>query len=364
MDSLYDRAAAFFRNLQSELCAALEAADESVTFSADEWVREAGGSGHSFVLVDGAVFEKAGVNWSSVQGELSEDAANELPGEGSEFRATGISLVLHPLSPMVPSAHASFRYFEQGESRWFDGGADLTPYYFHRDDAVHFHRILKEACDRHAPIGDYARFKKWCDEYFYLAHRDETRGVGGIFFEHLEGDDEILEKTFAFVQDAGRAFLHAYAPIVERRRNEDYGDGERRWQLLRRGRHVEFNLLYDRSTALGLKANGLTESSLMSLPPLVRWDYEIPVESGSREALMLSMLKPVDWLGIVRANSSPSELYPLLVRRSAVIARHAPSDRVDRARPERGWRLLDECGMLSGVETGVGTGVESRQYYL
>ncbi len=298
MDSLYDRAAAFFRDLQSELCAALEAADESVTFSADEWSSEAGGGGHSCVLIDGAVFERASVNWYSIQGELSEPAADELPGDAGEVRATGILLTLHPLSPMVPSAHARFRYFERGESRWLDGAACLTPYYFHRDDAVHFHRILKEACDRHAPIGDYPRFKKSCDEYFYLPHHREALGVGGIYFERLEGEDDALEKAFAFVQDIGRAFLHAYAPIVERRRNEAYGDGERRWQLVRRGRHVEFYFLYDRGKATRLQTDESIDSRLLSLAPLVRWDFDVEAESGSREALLLSVLKPIDWLGI------------------------------------------------------------------
>ncbi|MCG8417232.1 MAG: oxygen-dependent coproporphyrinogen oxidase [Proteobacteria bacterium] len=299
MDSLFDRSAIYFRELQSEICAALEAADGSATFSSDDWALESGGGGHSKVLAEGAVFEKAGVNWSQVEGELPESFADQIPGMGRDFRATGVSLVLHPLSPMVPTTHANFRYLEKGDSRWFGGGMDLTPYYFFREDAVHFHRILKEVCDRHAPVGDYLRFKKWCDEYFYLSHRGETRGLGGIFFDYLKGDDDsALERTFEFVKSAGRAFLPAYMPIVERRRDEEYGDRERRWQLIRRGRYVEFNLIYDRGTVFGLKTKGRIESILMSLPPLVRWEYDVHIDPGSREAHLLAELKPVDWLGI------------------------------------------------------------------
>jgi coproporphyrinogen III oxidase len=197
---------------------------------------------------------------------------------------------------MIPTTHANFRYLEKGDKRWFGGGADLTPYYFYRDDAVHFHRTLKAACDRHAPIGDYPRFKTWCDEYFFLPHRNETRGIGGIFFDYLEGDSQAMEDTFAFVRDAGRAFVPAYTPIVERRSKEEYGDSERHWQLIRRGRYVEFNLIYDRGTVFGLKTNGRTESILMSLPPLVRWEYDVRPAPSSREAELLSALRPTEWL--------------------------------------------------------------------
>lgn len=297
MDSLFERAGEFFKELQAKICAALEGTDGRATFSSDMWTREGGGGGHSRVIVEGAVIEKGGVNWSLVEGELPESFASEIPGEGREFRATGVSLVIHPRSPMIPTTHANFRYLEKGDKRWFGGGADLTPYYFYREDAVHFHRTLKEACDRHAPIGDYPRFKKWCDEYFFLPHRGETRGVGGIFFDYLEGDEATLEKTFDFVKDAGRAFVPAYVPIVERRRDEQYGDAERHWQLLRRGRYVEFNLIYDRGTVFGLKTRGRTESILMSLPPLVRWEYSHTPEPESREAELISVLKPTEWLG-------------------------------------------------------------------
>ena len=259
---------------------------------------EGGGGGVARVLQEGAVFEKGGVNWSRVEGELPADFAAQMPGEGRAFRATGVSLVIHPRSPMVPTTHANFRMLEKGDKCWFGGGADLTPYYLFREDAQHFHGTLRAACDRHAPLGDYPRFKKWCDEYFYLGHRGETRGVGGIFFDYLDGSgsERDLEDIFAFVRDVGRAFVPAYLPIVQRRRNLPYGDRERHWQLIRRGRYVEFNLIHDRGTVFGLKTNGRTESILMSLPPLVRWEYDVHPEPGSREAELLSALKPTDWL--------------------------------------------------------------------
>jgi coproporphyrinogen III oxidase len=296
MSTLFDRAAELFQELQTEICDGLAREDGTSDFSSDHWTRDGGGGGVSRVLVDGAVFEKGGVNWSRVDGELPEDFAAQIPGEGRAFRATGVSLVIHPRSPLVPTTHANFRMLEKGGKCWFGGGADLTPYYLFREDAEHFHRTLKAACDKHAPIGDYARFKKWCDEYFFLPHRGETRGVGGIFFDYLDGSDSELENVFAFVRDVGRSFLAAYLPIVQRRRGLPYGDAERHWQLLRRGRYVEFNLIYDRGTVFGLKTKGRTESILMSLPPLVRWEYDVKVEPGSREAELLAALTPTDWL--------------------------------------------------------------------
>jgi coproporphyrinogen III oxidase len=288
---LFDRAADFFRGLQTEICDALAAEDGAGVFGSDEWQRPGGGGGVSRVLADGGVFEKAGVNWSHVEGELGEELAGQLPGQGRSFRATGISLVLHPRSPMVPTTHANFRCIQKEERMWFGGGADLTPYYLFDRDAEHFHGAFEEVCDAHAPIGDYPRFSKWCDEYFYLPHRGEQRGLGGIFFDYLEGDEPELERTFDFVRAAGRAFSGAYLPIVQRRRDEPWGDAERQWQLMRRGRYVEFNLLYDRGTVFGLKTGGRIESILMSLPPLVRWDYMPEVEPGSREAAVLEALK-------------------------------------------------------------------------
>jgi len=299
---LFERASEFFRELQLRITERLEQLDGSVRFQEDAWERPAGGGGYARVLQDGAVFEKAGVNWSGVEGELPNELAGQLPGEGRAFRACGVSLVLHPRSPMVPTTHANFRCIEKRDRLWFGGGADLTPYYLFRDDAVHFHRTLKAACDRHAPIGDYARFKKWCDEYFFLPHRGETRGVGGLFFDYLDADqsrppvERTLERTFAFVRDVGEAFLPAYVPIVERHRDEPYGDRERHWQLMRRGRYVEFNLLYDRGTVFGLETGGRIESILMSLPPLVRWDYAPQIEPGSREEALVRSLVATDWL--------------------------------------------------------------------
>jgi coproporphyrinogen III oxidase len=293
--SLYESAAELTRSLQSQICEGLERLDGSARFSADEWKRPGGGGGLSRVLEGGEVFEKAGVNWSGVEGELPENLAAEIPGSGTRFRATGVSLVIHPRSPMIPTTHANFRCLETSEKAWCGGGADLTPYYFFRDDAVHFHRVLKGACDRHPAVADYARFKAWCDEYFYLPHRGETRGIGGLFFDYLEGDGD-LAAVLAFVADCGASFLPAYEPIVRRRLTEPYGEAERDWQLLRRGRYVEFNLVYDRGTTFGLKTRGRTESILMSLPPLVSWRYDARPAPGTREAELLEHLKPTDWL--------------------------------------------------------------------
>jgi len=302
--SLYDRAAVLFGELQSSICAAVEAADGRARFSTDRWQRDGGGGGVSRVLAEGAVFEKAGVNVSTVEGELPADFATQLPGGGRGFRATGVSLVLHPRSPMVPTTHANFRYLEKGDAAWFGGGADLTPYYLWRADAEHFHRTLAEPCDRHAPLGDYPRFKRWCDDYFWIGHRGEARGVGGIFFDYLGQAPGMpgavaadLEAALALVGACGAAFVPAYLPIVERRRDEPWGEDQRRWQLIRRGRYVEFNLVHDRGTVFGLRTRGRTESILMSLPPLVRWDYDV-TPPGPREAELLEVLtRPVDWLG-------------------------------------------------------------------
>lgn len=296
MSDLFDRAAKFFHDLQTEICNALADADGAREFGADAWQRPGGGGGVARVLEHGAVFEKAGVNWSNVDGELPAELASHMPGEGNVFRAAGVSLVLHPQSPMVPTTHANFRCIAKGDTVWFGGGADLTPYYFFREDAEHFHRTLATVCDRHRPVGDYDRFKKWCDEYFLLPHRNETRGVGGIFFDYLGSKGEPVEDVFAMVQELGRAFVAAYVPIVERRRTLPFGETERMWQLRRRGRYVEFNLIYDRGTLFGLKTNGRIESILMSLPPLVRWDYDVSPQPGSPEAELVSHLRPTNWL--------------------------------------------------------------------
>lgn len=288
----FTRATELCRSLQDDICSGLEQLDGGAHFREDEWARPGGGGGRSRVLESGALFEKAGVNFSEVHGELPAEIADHTPGKGRSFRATGISLVLHPGSPMVPTVHANFRCLEKGDTIWFGGGTDLTPYYPFRDDILHFHRTLKATCDRHDPEY-YPRFKKNCDDYFFLPHRGETRGVGGIFFDYLQGD---LAQTFAFVADAGAAFLPAYGPIAERRRREAWGEREREFQLWRRGRYVEFNLLYDRGTVFGLKTGGRIESILMSLPPLVRWQYAYEPPSNSREAELVNYLRPTDWL--------------------------------------------------------------------
>jgi coproporphyrinogen III oxidase len=287
----------FFSMLQDKICRALEEVDGESRFREDHWQREGGGGGRTRVMEEGAVFEKAGVNFSAVEGILPQEFAAKIgkeieDAEGREFFATGISLVLHPLNPYVPTVHANFRYLEKGNATWFGGGTDLTPYYPIREDIVHFHRTIKEACDNHDPAY-YPRFKKWCDEYFLIKHRNETRGVGGIFFDYLQGD---MEKLFAFVSDAGEAFLPAYLPIVEKRRSQTYGDREREFQLIRRGRYAEFNLLYDRGTIFGLETRGRTESILMSLPPLARWVYDYKPEPNTPEAEAWTYFKPQDWL--------------------------------------------------------------------
>jgi coproporphyrinogen III oxidase len=297
VSDLFERAAKFYAELQSELCRVLADADGGADFSSDAWQRPGGGGGVARVLEGGALFEKAGVNWSSVDGELPAEIADHMPGPGRSFRACGVSLVLHPRSPMVPTTHANFRCLMKGEALWFGGGADLTPYYFFQEDAVHFHQVLAEACDRHRPVGDYERFKAACDEYFFLPHRNETRGVGGVFFDYVGAKGEHPpEQVFAFVRDIASAFAQAYIPIAQRRQPTPYGETERTWQLRRRGRYVEFNLIYDRGTLFGLKTNGRIESILMSLPPLVRWDYDVMAQPGSPEAELLTHLRPIDWL--------------------------------------------------------------------
>src|SRR5712692_3791961 len=298
-DELPRQTADYIQGLQGRICAALEEHEHrggaTARFREETWQHSTGGGGVTRVLVDGAVFEKAGVNFSHVTGSFSEELAATMPGSGTAFSATGISLVIHPRNPHVPTVHANFRHISkgsgEGRAAWFGGGSDLTPYYPRREDVIHFHRTWKQVCERHS-VADYARFKKWCDEYFYLPHRGEARGVGGIFFDYLT---DRLGEVFAFVRDAGDHFLSAYFPIMERRLGEPYSDKERRWQLTRRGRYVEFNLLYDRGTMFGLKTFGPVESILMSLPPQVMWRYNEVPPPGSREAELFAYLRPRDW---------------------------------------------------------------------
>ncbi len=291
-DRIRDDLARHLAALQEEICAALERLDGATRFGRDAWERPGGGGGLTRVLQEGAVLEKAGVSFSHVHGELPEAFARRLSGEGRSFAAVGLSLVLHPRNPLVPTTHANVRFIVQGEKAWFGGGADLTPYYLFEEDAAHFHRALRAACDRHDP-SYYPRFKERCDRYFYLPHRGEARGVGGIFFEDMGGD---LEQELAFAKDFAATFLAAWLPIAERRRGLPYGEAQRAWQEIRRGRYVEFNLLHDRGTVFGLETGGRTESILMSLPPRVRWVYDHQPPAGSEEERLLEVLrKPKDW---------------------------------------------------------------------
>lgn len=284
--------AQYLAGLQEQICSALERLDGAARFGRDAWQRPGGGGGVTRMLQDGAVLEKAGVSFSHVHGELPEAFAKKLAGEGQAFAAVGLSLVLHPRSPLVPTTHANIRFIVQGGRAWFGGGSDLTPYYLFDEDAAHFHRTLREVCDRHDPAC-YTQFKARCDRYFFLPHRGEARGVGGIFFEDMGGD---LTRELAFVKDCAAAFLPSWLPIAERRRGLPYGEAQRAWQEIRRGRYVEFNLLHDRGTVFGLETGGRTESILMSLPPRVRWVYDHHPPAGSDEARLLEVLKsPRDW---------------------------------------------------------------------
>ena len=290
----------YLLKLQDHICSTLAAEDGQASFIEDAWDRAEGGGGRTRVLTNGAVFEQAGINFSHVFGSNLPPSATAHRPElaGRDFQAMGVSLVIHPHNPYVPTSHANVRFFiaeKQGEQPiwWFGGGFDLTPYYLNEEDAIHWHQTAKKACD---PFGDdvYDRYKKWCDEYFYLKHRDETRGVGGLFFDDLS--DEGFEKSFAFMQSIGDHYTRAYQPIVNRRKDTEYGERERDFQLYRRGRYVEFNLVYDRGTLFGLQSGGRTESILMSLPPLVKWRYDWHPQPGSDEAKLYEYLKPIDWL--------------------------------------------------------------------
>jgi len=292
VNDLGQRMSAFVERLQDDICRALEAEDGGACFSEDRWQRSGGGGGRTRVLAGGRVFEKGGVNVSTVWGELEEAFAKKLQGTGRDFFATGVSLILHPQSPLVPTVHANFRFIQQGAKAWFGGGADLTPHYLFDEDAEHFHRTLQGACERHE-TGSYARFKEACDRYFWLSHRGEARGVGGIFFENTGRD---LEVDFAFVQDCARAFLPAYLPIVQRRKGLAWTEAQRTWAEIRRGRYVEFNLVHDRGTLFGLQTHGRTESILVSLPPRAAWVYDHHPAPGSEEARLLDVLRhPRSW---------------------------------------------------------------------
>ncbi|HJU39807.1 MAG TPA: oxygen-dependent coproporphyrinogen oxidase [Tahibacter sp.] len=294
------RVRAFLGDLQDRIVAALEVADGRARFVEDAWRRAEGGGGRSRVLKDGAVFEQAGVGFSEVSGaRLPPSASAQRPAiAGRAWNAIGVSLVLHPKNPYVPTTHMNVRYFEARAAGaptvwWFGGGFDLTPFYPFDDDVVHWHRTARDLC---ASFGAdvYPRYKHWCDEYFYLRHRGETRGVGGLFFDDL--DEGGFERCFALTQAVGNGFLEAYLPILERRKATAYGEREREFQLYRRGRYVEFNLVYDRGTLFGLQSGGRTESILMSLPPRVRFEYGYVPEAGSTEARLAEYLRPRNWV--------------------------------------------------------------------
>jgi coproporphyrinogen III oxidase len=287
------------KNLQNQICAALEAEDGGTVFEPDEWQSKLG-TGQSRVLKNGVVFEQAGVNFSHVKGSAMPASATAHRPElaGAPFEAMGVSLVIHPKNPYVPTSHANVRFFiayPEGKAPvwWFGGGFDLTPFYPFEEDVLHWHRVAADVC---APFGDgvYAEYKKWCDDYFYLKHRGETRGVGGLFFDDLNRWE--FDACLNFIRVVGEGYITAYAPIVAKRKHTPYGERERQFQLYRRGRYVEFNLVWDRGTLFGLQSGGRTESILMSMPPLVRFEYCYQPEQGSAEARLNEFLRPRDWL--------------------------------------------------------------------
>ncbi len=286
------------RQFQDWLCQQLEAADGGATFREDAWSHEGGGGGRTRVIGPGAVLEKGGVNFSAVWGRLSEAAARQLLMPDPTYFATGVSVVQHPRSPMVPISHMNVRYFEAGNGEaWFGGGLDLTPIYVNEAQARWFHREIKQVCDQHHPAY-YARFKEWADEYFYLPHRQETRGVGGIFFDRLTvGPDGTFDELFAFMKAVGEVYGRTYCALMRQNRDLPHGAREKHWQQVRRGRYAEFNLAIDRGTRFGLETGGRTESILMSLPPQAEWHYNLTPEPGSAEADTQAWLrKGIDWL--------------------------------------------------------------------
>jgi len=293
----------YIQNLQDMICAGLEQADGQATFREDLWTRPEGGGGRTRVIENGKVFEKGGVNISAVHGKLPEAMQQMFRVGEADFFACGLSLVIHPKSPMVPTVHANWRYFEMYDdngnvlNQWFGGGQDLTPYYLFEEDATHFHQVCKAACDKHS-TDFYPKFKKQCDQYFWNAHRNEARGIGGLFFDYCKAENGMtMEKWYAFVSEVGDSFLSAYLPIVEKRKVLPYNETNRTWQEIRRGRYVEFNLVHDKGTLFGLKTNGRIESILMSLPPHVQWVYDHHPAPGSDEEKLLKVLEtPIDWI--------------------------------------------------------------------
>lgn len=287
-----------FKKIQDSICQQLENMDGSGKFQEDAWKRDGGGGGFSRVLQDGDVIEKGGVNFSAVHGSLPEKIQTALKVNSKDFFATGVSIVIHPKSPMIPIIHMNIRYFElQNGIHWFGGGIDLTPHYIFKEDAVFFHRKLKEVCDSYDP-DYYPKFKKWADEYFFIKHRNETRGIGGIFFDRLSSNSEKeFNRKFDFVKAVGNAFSPIYIELANRNRNRNYTEDEKNWQLIRRGRYVEFNLVYDKGTKFGLDTSGRIESILMSLPLYASWPYDYQVKENSMEEKTLQLLKKdIDWI--------------------------------------------------------------------
>lgn len=293
----------YIQNLQDTITSALEKIDGAATFKEDIWKREEGGGGRTRVIENGAVFAKGGVNISGVHGKLPKAMQTYFNVGDVDFFACGLSLVLHPKSPMVPTVHANWRYFEMYDEEgtivdsWFGGGQDLTPYYLFDEDAKHFHQVCKSACEKH-DADFYPVYKKKCDEYFYNAHRGEGRGVGGLFFDYCKKtEDRNMSQWYEFVTEVGNSFLEAYVPIVEKRKEMSYTTDQKDWQEIRRGRYVEFNLVHDKGTLFGLKTNGRIESILMSLPPQVQWKYDHHPVKGSEEERLLQVLKnPIEWV--------------------------------------------------------------------
>lgn len=293
----------YIQDLQNTITAGLEAIDGKAKFEEDIWVRPEGGGGRTRVIQNGNVFEKGGVNISGVHGKLPDSMQKYFGVEDADFFACGLSLVIHPKSPMVPTVHANWRYFEMYDQdgnivdQWFGGGQDLTPYYLFEEDAKHFHQVCKTACDKHNPEF-YPKYKARCDEYFHNTHRNEARGIGGLFFDYCKATEDMsMENWYDFVTEVGDSFLDAYLPIVEKRKGLPYTKAQRDWQEIRRGRYVEFNLVHDKGTLFGLKTNGRIESILMSLPPHVQWVYDHNPEDGSDEAKLLDVLKnPKNWV--------------------------------------------------------------------
>lgn len=301
--SVRDKFYSYLIGLQDTICGALEAVDEKEKFVEDRWDRPEGGGGITRIITKGKVFDKGGVNTSSVHGELPQSMRDAFHVNGKNFFACGLSIVLHPVNPYVPTVHANWRYFELSEDdgnildTWFGGGSDLTPYYIFEEDGRHFHTTLKNAMD---PFGEelYPKYKEQCDNYFINRHRDnEARGIGGVFYDYLRPENAgEANRLLDFQRSNGNAFLPAYLPIVEKRKNNAYAEQEVYWQEIRRGRYAEFNLVHDRGTLFGLKTNGRVESILMSMPPRARWEYDHHPAAGSKEAELLHYLKPRDWV--------------------------------------------------------------------